>query len=60
MGLEKALFSYSEHSKIIEDIENFWKRNEQKGFELFKPPILVKTVNLNFDYLQFRKTYDSV
>ena len=60
MGLEKALLSYSEHLKIIEDIENFWKRNEEKGFELLKPPILVKTVKWKFDYLLFRKTYDSV
>ena len=60
MGLEKVLLSYSEHSKIIEDIENFWKRNEQKGFELLKPPILVKTVKWKFDYLLFRKIYDSV
>ena len=60
MGLEKAFFSYSEHSKIIEDIQNFWKRNEEKGFELLKPPILVKTVKWKFDYLLFRKTYHSV
>ena len=60
IGLEKALLSYSEHSKVIEDIENFWKRNEEKGFDLLKHPILVKIVKWKFDYLLFRKTYDSV
>ena len=60
IGLEKALLSYSEHSKIFEDIENFWKRNEEKGFDLLKHPILVKIVKWKFDYLLFRKTYDSV
>ena len=55
-GLKKRCFLTVNTQRLLRTLKTF----EQKGFELFKPPILVKTVNLNFDYLQFRKTYDSV
>ena len=60
MGLEKALISYAEHKKIVEDIETFWMRNKKGDFEFACPPILIKTVKWKFDYILFRKFYNSI
>ena len=59
-GFEKALLSYSEYKKILDDIENFRLQNKDKELEFVKPPILVKTVKWKFDYILFRKSYGSV
>ena len=60
MGFEKALLFFLEHQKIIAEIENLWCQNRTPEFEFVNPPRLVKTVKWNFDYILFRKTYDTV
>ena len=60
MGLEKALTSYLEYKKILENIENFWLENKNTDFEIAKPPVLVKTVQWKFDYILFRKSDGSI
>ena len=60
IGLEKALISYPEYKKILENTENYWLKNKSAEFEFVKPPILVKTVRWKFDYILFRKSYCSI
>ena len=44
MGIKKALLSYPEPDKILNDIENFWSPNIDSEFEFVRLPILIKTV----------------
>ena len=53
MGFDKPLISYPEHTSILRDIEEFWRRNKNRKFELVRPHILVKTVRWKFDYIIF-------
>ena len=59
MGLERALLSFPEHQKITSISEDFWFQNGSDNFELVSPPCLVKTVKWKFDYILFRKAYDT-
>ena len=60
IGLEKALISYPEYKKILENTKNYWLKNKSAESEFVKPPILVKTVRWKFDYILFRKSYCSI
>ena len=56
MGIEKILLSFSDHNKIIEDIEKLWELRKQDDDFKFVKPRLVQTVKWKFHYIIFRKT----
>ena len=56
MGIEKILLSFSDHNKIIEDIEKLWELRKQYYDFKFAKLRLVQTVKWKFDDIIFRKT----
>ena len=55
MGIEKILLSFSDHNKIIEDIEKLWELWKQDYDFKFAKLRLVQIVKWKFDDIIFRK-----
>ena len=60
MGLEKSLLSYTEHKKIVRDIEEFCQFCKNDNSFEFVKQTLVRTVKWKFNYIIFRKTCSSI
>ena len=62
IGLDRALFSFSEYSSIVKDFEQFFKKNKTDDEFEFVKPLLNHSVKWRYDYIIFRKrkAHDSV
>ena len=62
IGLDRALFSFSEYSRIIKDFEQFFLKNKTNDEFEFVKPLLNHSVKSRYNYIMFRKrkTHDSV
>ena len=55
IGLDRALFSFSEYSSIIKDFEQFFLKNKMDHEFEFVKPLLNHSVKWSYDYIIFRK-----
>ena len=62
IGLDRALFSFSEYSSIVKDFEQFFLKNKTDDEFEFVKPLLNHSVKWRYDYIIFRKrkAHDSV
>ena len=62
IGLDRALFSFSEYSRIVKDFEQFFSKNKTDNELEFVKPLSSNSVKWRYDYIIFRKikAHDSV